>query len=378
MRLSRFLNEHIDDILVEWESFAKTLGPAASSMSALSLRDHAKQILQAIAIDIESWQNQEAQYEKSQGQAPEAEGKPSAASIHGALRQASDFSLLQLSAEYRALRATVLRLWLPRVEQMSAATAYEMIRFNEAIDQALAESIVTYSARADQTRDLFLAILGHDLRAPLATVALSKELLSRPKLEPAQIAQIASRIGRSALAMNGLVDDLLGYTRTQLGGGMPVTRQPVNIKDICQSAIEDAHATHPDSRFELRASGELTGAFDSARLNQLFTNLLVNAAQYGTTEAPIIIEALGDTEAITINVTNYGTAIPEASLQTIFKPLIQLSTEQETERRSSTSLGLGLFVAREIAVAHGGTISVTSSDVDGTVFTVFLPHAAHA
>ncbi|MGZ3253667.1 MAG: sensor histidine kinase, partial [Burkholderiaceae bacterium] len=110
MRLSRFINEHIDEILAEWESFAKTLEPAADSMSDLALRDHAKQILLTIAIDIESWQNSEKQYEKSQGLAPDIEEKPSAASIHGAMRQASNFSLLQLSAEYRALRATVLRL----------------------------------------------------------------------------------------------------------------------------------------------------------------------------------------------------------------------------------------------------------------------------
>jgi signal transduction histidine kinase len=373
MRLSRFLNEHIDDILAEWESFAKTLGPAANRMSALALRDHAKQILQAIAIDIESWQNPEAQYEKSQGQAPETEGKPSAASVHGALRQASDFSLLQLSAEYRALRATVLRLWLPRVEAMSATTAYEMIRFNEAIDQALAESIVTYSARADQTRDLFLAILGHDLRAPLSTVTLATELLSRPELAHDQLAEIGTRVGRSARVMSGLVNDLLGYTRLQLGSGMPVTLRQANVKEICQAAIEDAHATHPDSRFELRTDGELTGSFDDARLNQLFTNLFVNAAQYGAMAEPIMVDVLGDTQAITVNVTNYGTVIPEESLQTIFKPLIQLPADQETERRSSTSLGLGLFVAREIAVAHGGTISVTSSDINGTTFTVRLP-----
>ncbi|MGZ3237140.1 MAG: sensor histidine kinase [Burkholderiaceae bacterium] len=378
MRLSRFINEHIEEILAEWESFAKTLEPAAEGMSGLALRDHAKQILQSIAIDIESWQNSEKQYEKSQGLAPDIEEKPSAASIHGAMRQASNFSLLQLSAEYRALRATVLRLWLPQLSEMSATTTYEMIRLNEAIDQALAESVVTYSARAEQTRDLFLAILGHDLRAPLSSVTLACDLLAHPKLEQNQIAQIGTRIRRNTRMMSGLVNDLLGYTRMQLGSGMPMTLESADLKEICQSAIEDANATHPGSIFELRTTGDLHGSFDSARLNQLFTNLLVNAAQYGIKESPIIIEASGASDAITVRVTNHGPAIPEASLQSIFKPLIQLSIEEEADNRSRTSLGLGLFVAREIAVAHGGTISVASSDADGTVFTVLLPQVVHA
>ncbi|MGZ3252678.1 MAG: sensor histidine kinase, partial [Burkholderiaceae bacterium] len=339
----------------------------------------AKQILLTIAIDIESWQNSEKQYEKSQGQAPDIEKKPSAASIHGAMRQASNFSLLQLSAEYRALRATVLRLWLPQVAEMSANTTYEMIRLNEAIDQALAESVVTYSARAEQTRDLFLAILGHDLRAPLSSVTLACDLLAHPKVGQEQIAQIGTRIRRNTRMMSGLVNDLLGYTRMQLGSGMPMTLASADLKEICQSAIEDAHATHPANVFELRTTGDLHGSFDSARLNQLFTNLLVNAAQYGINESPIIIEAAGTPDVITVQVTNQGSAIPEASLESIFKPLIQLSVENKTDdNRSRTSLGLGLFVAREIAVAHGGTISVASSDADGTVFTVVLPHAAQA
>lgn len=166
MKLYRFINEHVEEILVEWESFARTLTPAADGMSVLTLRDHAKEILHAIAVDIETHQDPKQQQQKSQGRAEDKQNEQngdsvqSAASIHGSLRQASDFSLLQLNAEYRALRATVLRLWLPHVTQMSEAAAYEMLRFNEAIDQALAESTATFSANAGHTDNLFRAILG--------------------------------------------------------------------------------------------------------------------------------------------------------------------------------------------------------------------------
>lgn len=373
MRLSRFINKHIDEIIVEWESFAETLGPAADVMSVLALRDHAREILRAIAVDIESWQNPELQYQKSQGLAQDIPGEQSAASIHGALRQASDFSLLQLSAEYRALRATVLRLWLPQVNQMSTTTIHEMVRFNESIDQALAESVVTYCARAEQTRDLFLAILGHDLRAPLSTMSMAGELLARPAMSHDQVLQAGVRVKRSARLMSSMVDDLLGYTRTQLRGGMPIARKHTDIKDICQSAVDDANAVYPASKFNVNTAGDLSGFFDSVRLHQLFSNLFVNAAQYGTNERPIVIDAHGEPDSITVRVTNYGPVIPDASLESIFKPLIQLATEDENDAQSRTSLGLGLFVAREIAVAHGGTITVTSNEVDGTTFTARFP-----
>jgi signal transduction histidine kinase len=371
MRLSRFINEHTEDILTEWDAFARTLEPAANAMPDLALRDHAKQILKAIALDIESWQDAELQLQKSQGTAPENRLQQSAASIHGALRQASNFSLLQLSAEYRALRATVLRLWLPRVSSMSATTTQEVVRFNEAIDQALSESVVTYSARADHARDLLLAVLGHDLRSPLATMTMAGALLRHA--EPEQVALIGTRVRRSAALMSSMVDDLLGFSQSQLVKGMPITLDAVDIKEICESEIEDASATHPDCRFVFEAAGDLKGFFDGVRLHQLVANLLVNAAQYGVSERSVIVNARGELDSVLVQVTNFGPAIPADSLQSIFQPLIQLSQGAESDARPRTSLGLGLFVAREIATAHGGEISVESSELDGTTFTVRLP-----
>ena len=141
MKLSVFITEHLDEILLEWVAFARTLGPATHDLSVLALQDHAKPILEEIARDIETRQSAEQQEEKSQGVAPE--DLRSAAAVHGMQRHVNDFSLVQLAAEFRALRATVLRLRLPNVTQMSGAVVQEMVRFNEAIDQALTESVVT-------------------------------------------------------------------------------------------------------------------------------------------------------------------------------------------------------------------------------------------
>ena len=373
MNLSTFITERIDQIIAEWESFARTLGPVADAMTTLTLQDHAKGILQAIALDISTSQDDAEQREKSQDLTPGTSALESAASIHGTLRQASNFSLLQLSAEYRALRAAVLRLWLPEVGTLSATTVYEMVRFNEAIDQALAESIVTYSAKADQTRELFLAILGHDLRAPLATLMLSGDMLKLESGGREKLGKIAERVRRSSRMMAIMVDDLIGYTRTHLGSGMPVTARLVDVDEICQASIEDASATHPSTSFTFNSSGNMTGYFDSVRLHQLMTNLLVNAAQYGQKHRPVTMTTSSSEDHVTVQVQNFGVPISKADLAAVFKPLVQLTVEDELDTRPKTSLGLGLFVAREIASAHGGTITVASDEVQGTVFTVSLP-----
>jgi signal transduction histidine kinase len=374
MHLHLFIERHMDEIMAEWVAFARTLESAAEEMTVLQLRDHAEAILRSIALDIDRQQSGSEQYEKSRGNAP-VEGAPtSPASIHGTQRHQSNFTLLQLSAEFRALRATVLRLWLPQVSAMSADTIRQMIRFNEGIDQALAESIVTWSARSEHTRELFLAILGHDLRAPLATLALSGELLLQQDLPPEEARQAGARVRRGARLMSSMVNDLIGYTRTELGSGMPLKLAPSDAGAVCRAAIEDAQSAFPDARFELDCEGDMRGMLDGVRLHQLFTNLLVNAAKYGVAGEPVRMRASGDAEAIRVSVNNRGPAIPKSAWRRIFEPLVQLTSDSPDERTGrETSLGLGLYVAREIARLHGGSIEVDSTPEAGTTFSVCLP-----
>lgn len=378
MKLSTFITAHLEKILLEWDAFARTLFPTSPTPPQHLLRDHAKEILQAIAIDLETHQTAKEQTEKSQGQTDDKVNKESPAAIHGTLRQASGFTLTQLTAEYRALRATVFRLWTPHMQPWQES-ATDMMRFNEALDQALAKSVVTYSENADRTRDTFLAILGHDLRSPLFTMKLAGSYLVRPAIGTEGTQQMGARVARSAANMTAMVRDLLEYARTQLGGEIPLTRLPGNMADVCQAALDDAQAGYPDCPFELQASGDLSGFFDSARLQQLFSNLLNNAAQYRDDTRAVAIAALGEADSITVQVCNHGPVIPAQSLQAIFDPLVQLSANaSEQQGAPSSSLGLGLFIAREITSAHGGTITATSNEESGTVFTVKLPRAQPA
>ena len=374
MKLSTFITSHLEKILSEWDTFARTLFPASPATPHHILRDHAREILQETVVDLDTHQTAAEQTEKSKGQNDENVNKKSAAAIHGTLRQASGFTLTQLAAEYRALRATVLRLWMPHMQDCTPETATDMMRFNEAMDQALAESVVTYSENADRTRDTFLAILGHDLRSPLFTMKLAGSYLMRPAIGTEVTREMGARVARSAANMTAMVKDLLEYARTQLGSGIPLTLRPENLAGICQAALDDAQAGYPDCPFELEASGDLSGAFDSPRLQQLFSNLLNNAAQYRDGTRAVTITALGKADSISVQVCNHGPVIPAASLQAIFDPLVQLSVESgPQEGAPSSSLGLGLFIAREITTAHGGTITVASNAQSGTVFTVKLP-----
>ena len=195
------------DILTEWDRFARKL-EHQEMPSQKEIRDHAEQILRAIALDIDTDQSSKQQQDKSQGLSPDTMAV-SGASIHGIARQTDGFTLLQLTAEFRALRATVQRLWFALGNELTNEHSADLIRFNEAIDQALAESVVTYAEQATRAKDTFLAILGHDLRGPLATISMSGSLLSQPGITNEYVAKLAPRITRSASVMNSMVTTYL-------------------------------------------------------------------------------------------------------------------------------------------------------------------------
>jgi hypothetical protein len=164
MKISEFIIRNMEQILNEWDKFAKSLGAVTETMSSNDLRDHARQILEFVATDIETAATVEQADAKSQGIGTDTATGDSASSTHGKLRYASGFSLLQVIAEYRALRASVLKLWQQDSAAITVDSARDVMRFNEAIDQSLTNAAVAYSKKVNETRDMFLAILGHDLR----------------------------------------------------------------------------------------------------------------------------------------------------------------------------------------------------------------------
>lgn len=375
MQLSEFIEANMERILSEWDAFARSQRVAGEPLDAREVRDHARQMLDAICSDLQTHETPREQLLKSRGKAPGEADPETAAAEHGTLRHSSGYSLLQLTAEFRALRATVLRLWMDRDRSPEDHGYAEIIRFNETIDQALAQSVITYSSRSNRTRDTFLAMLGHDLRTPLSAMSMAGELLARPDTPPEVLATLGTQVRRSAAAMGTMVNDLLEYARTQMGGTVPLVLQQADLGQVCALAIADARAAHPECRFDWLPEGDLACPHDASRLQQVLANLLNNAAAFCTPGTPVRLAARGEAAQVLLEVHNVGEVIPAKSLQEIFDPLVQLAQGTRVGERAATSIGLGLFIAREITQAHGGTISATSSATDGTVFTVSLPRA---
>jgi signal transduction histidine kinase len=377
---SAFIRGNLDAIVAEWEVFAKTL-PAATSMSRLALRDHCRGILSAVAADMETSQTKEEQRSKSKRLIPPQGVEESAAESHGALRHSAGFDLLQLFAEFRALRASVLSLW-SRSDASSAPGRgiEEITRFNEGLDQALAESVESFSANLAASRDMFLGVLGHDLRGPLSAISVANRMLADADLDPSARQKAGARVERSVRVMARLIADLLDYTRSRLGAGIPIERSACDVGRVCREALDSIQSSYPGHSFVLSTSGDLAADVDSAKVEQALGNLLANAVQHGEAGGQIGLSAVGGADSIVLKVSNRGAPIPAEALRSVFEPLTRIQNpSQHPDERSQTSMGLGLFIVREIVNGHLGAVTVESSSEKGTVFTVQLPRSgAHA
>ncbi|TCK32609.1 histidine kinase [Paraburkholderia sp. BL8N3] len=372
MRLADFILRNMESIMAQWEAFAATLFPAAAGMESPALRDHAQQILEAVAKDLRTSQTRDAQHQKSLGRAPVPVDAPeTAAQTHAILRARGGFNIKQLAAEYRALRASVLRLWMDDC-QPDAPHLDDVIRFNEAIDQALAESVGFFSEQVDQARNLFLGMLGHDMRSPLQTIQVTASYLAALNAGE-RVSAAAARLIRSGARMQSLLDDLCDYNRTRLGLGINVTPARVNLAEVLADELDQLRAIHPDRQIELELHGNAQGVWDGQRLQQLLGNLVLNADRYGAPDSPVRVVVTGDEAEVRIEVRNSGPAIEKSTLERIFDPLTRGPT-LENRQDGKGSLGLGLYIVSEIARAHHGTIEARSDETE-TAFTVRLPRS---
>jgi signal transduction histidine kinase len=374
VRLAGFIRRNSKPIIAEWENFARTLIPAADGMSPLSLRDHIKYILAFIADDIETAQTDSEQITKSRGGKPK-DARDSVAEIHAALRQAGGFNLDQMVSEYRALRASVTKLWGAQASEPGLENTADMIRFNESIDQAMTESISYYSGKLDRSRNLFLGILGHDLRNPIGAMLMSAQLIAKVSVFDERQKMLISQIVISADRATTILDQLVDLTRARLGSGMQIIREPMDMAFASRQLIEEMRVLHPGRTFALEISGNTEGDWDRPRIGQVLSNLIGNAVQYGFRDLPIGIAVKGGPKDVSLSVHNEGVPIPKDAIGVIFDSLIR---GDSADGDTSTNLGLGLYITKEIVSAHGGTVGVTSSEKNGTTFTARLPRSTAA
>lgn len=367
MNLSDFIEANAERIVGLAIEFALSQSPPGTNLDPEILRNDIPGILQTIVLDLRSPQTANEQREKSEGRGP-VTAHESAATSHGRSRANDGFDVNRMIAEYRALRASVLRLWAED-RRLTVDSLDDMIRFNEAIDQAAAESLAEFSRTLESWRNVFLGALGHDLRGPLnAVVCTADMLLSRTRDTPYE--RQVERILSGAEQVGRLVDGLLDYSKSSLGGTMALHRTECDLGEALTEEVELLRATLDTASIHLHVEGELRGHFDCPRIREAMHNLVTNAAKYGDEDATIGVSVVGKDQQIVISVTNAGEPLRGDTLNTLFDPLRRGS--KVAHKGEHTSLGLGLFIVREIAVAHGGEVTARSAQ-GKTTFLIVLP-----
>lgn len=374
VRLAAFIRQDQSSIVKEWIAFARTRTPASDKMSKLALEDHIAEILKFVADDLESSQNAAERFAKSRGDGPtEGPSHHSAAELHAALRLADGFDIDQMVSEYRALRASVVKQWVAHNQSLADTDIEDLTRFNEAIDQAVTESVAHYTATINHSRNLFLGILGHDLRNPIGAASMAAKWMVRAGMADEKHAKYASEIVRTTDRATQILNDLLELARTSFGTEIPLVKAQMDIAPLCHELAEELRTISSGRAIEIHSEGDTEGCWDETRMGQVLSNLMSNALQYGEASSPVRIFIEGqDFDSLTVSVHNSGLPIPPEKLELIFKSWVRGQVVHGTVDIGA-HLGLGLYIAKLIVDGHGGTIAVTSDDTHGTTFRLSLP-----
>lgn len=229
---------------------------------------------------------------------------------------------------------------------------------------------LTYAASEDRAlfAEQLIGIVSHDLRNPLSAIKMAAELLGRREMDAKQ-AQILGHITHSAERAQRLVADLLDFTLTQVGRGIAVLPKPVDLHELVADCLDELSLAFPGHELTHLRYGQGDFTADSDRLYQLIGNLVANAVAYGAADSGVTVSSRFEDQAIILTVHNLGTPIPLELLKDLFEPMIRGSHDNAELR----SVGLGLFIVREIARAHYGEVAVASSLTSGTTFTATFP-----
>jgi signal transduction histidine kinase len=225
------------------------------------------------------------------------------------------------------------------------------------------------ATHALRLNELFVAIVGHDLRNPLAAMLAAAEHLADQLSDEYQLRTLR-RMTAAGQRMTGMIEQLLDLTRARLGSGLGFVRvrETVDVGELVKRAVDELRASHPGREIALSSAHDTTVTGDPERLVQLFSNLVGNAVTHGAAATAIAVNVIGRLGDIVVEVRNQG-VIPPDRLSTLFEPF----RARPREAQRSSGLGLGLFISHQIAAAHGGDITVESSAESGTVVTVRLP-----
>jgi signal transduction histidine kinase len=220
-----------------------------------------------------------------------------------------------------------------------------------------------------------IGIVSHDLRNPLSAILLGAAALARREELDERSLKAVLRIQSSAERGVRMVKDLLDFTQARLGGGIPVHRRPFDMHTFTLQVVEEVQASFPERDIGVRAEGSGQGIWDADRLAQVVTNLVSNALKYSPGGTPVTVRTRGEEGQLVLEVHNLGAPVPPEALGRLFQPMQRASSQGDSSGRS---VGLGLYIVKHVVDAHRGTITVKSTEAEGTTFTVRLPRASDA
>jgi PAS domain S-box-containing protein len=271
------------------------------------------------------------------------------------------------------LQATCASAAIRRDDRTTGA----VITFQDVSDRRSAEKeragFIEGLQRTARFNEMFVGVLGHDLRNPLSAITTAASLVLM-RTESERISKPTARILASAERMARMIDQILDFTRIRLGTGLPLDGKPMDLGELTRAIVAEFQGEGGTQQIRYELSGDLAGEWDRDRLAQVLSNLVGNARHHGTSGTPIYVGVDGRSpDFVMVTVGNRGTIPPEL-LPVIFEPL-RMGTSRHAR---STGLGLGLFITHQIAAAHGGSIGVESNDASGTTFSLRLPRQPSA
>ena len=400
MRLAEFILADVEPILAEWELFARSIWPAALNDPAndpATLRDHVEEILRSAAADMMSDQTATQQSDKSKGDRDDSatSGRVNRASErHGSGRVGSGFELWAVVAEYRALRASVIRLWRDSGPDPDLRDLDDLTRFNECIDQSLTEGVRSYTEQvrrdreallgdeqaarrdaesANRAKDMFLATLSHEMRTPIHAIVGWISILRGADCTEANLAEGLDVIERNSNAQVQLIEEVLDVSRIVSGklrleirdcdlvktinAGVDVVRPAAEARDVTLDVQLDPTASHAQC--------------DATRIQQIVWNLLTNAIKFTRKGGTVRVGLDREQSGWRIAVSDNGEGITPELLPYIFDRFRQADS---STRRQFGGLGLGLSIVKHLAEMHGGTVEAKSAGQgQGSTFIVHLP-----
>lgn len=400
MRLADFILANVEPILESWEDFARSIWPTEltdPTTDPATLRDHAKDILRAAAADMRSYQSAQHRSDKSMGQAPEGPDSvrlDCASEKHGADRGASGFALWAVVAEYRALRASVVRLWRDSNPQLDLLYIDDLARFNESIDQSLAEAVRSYTEHvqreredllnkeqvaredaelANNAKDIFLATLSHEMRTPLNAIVGWISILRTGDFSPENLAEGLDVIERNTNAQLQLMDDVLDVARI-VSGKLRLDIRECDLTKAIQAGLDVVRPTADarDIRLDVQLGPDCSRAWcDAARIQQIVWNLLSNAIKFSPKGGRIRVVLEREGSTFRMAVIDKGKGIHSEFLPYVFDRFRQ--ADDNTRRRFS-GLGLGLSIVKHLTEMHGGSVAAQSEGEGlGSTFEVHIP-----